>query len=489
VSGQSAGSTSLDAVPLSVIATGTANLASVLAAFSRLGVPPVVTADPAVVRAARAVVLPGVGSLGGAMPGVRSRGLDVAVAERVAAGRPTLGVCLGAQMFASASEESPGVPALGLLPVEVKRLPSSPTVRVPHMGWNAAVAEADFPFALGMMYFANSYAIAAAGNWPSSDGWTRATTTVGGHRFVSAFAKAEGRVLACQFHPELSGGAGERLLAAWLAKAGLGPGLRTRGGEAPVHNGLTARVVPCLDVRDGRVVKGVKFANLRDAGDPVERAVAYQRQGADELVLLDVSAGPEGRRAALHTVAAVRAAVGIPVCVGGGLRSAEDASAMLDAGADKVGVNSAAVARPALLGELAERFGRQCVVLSLDAARRADGEAWEVVTASGRNRTGLDAVAWAVEAVTRGAGEILLTSHDRDGTGEGYDLDLLRAIRQRVTVPIIASGGAASAADLAAALGAGADAALAATIFHDGHTTVGDVKAALVGAGLAIRCL
>ncbi|MFN8816112.1 MAG: imidazole glycerol phosphate synthase subunit HisF [bacterium] len=252
---------------------------------------------------------------------------------------------------------------------------------------------------------------------------------------------------------------------------------------------MTARVVPCLDVRDGRVVKGVKFANLRDAGDPVERAVAYQRQGADELVLLDVSAGPEGRRAALHTVAAVRAAVGIPVCVGGGLRSAEDASAMLDAGADKVGVNSAAVARPALLGELAERFGRQCVVLSLDAARRADGEAWEVVTASGRNRTGLDAVAWAVEAVTRGAGEILLTSHDRDGTGEGYDLDLLRAIRQRVTVPIIASGGAASAADLAAALGAGADAALAATIFHDGHTTVGDVKAALVGAGLAIRCL
>jgi imidazoleglycerol phosphate synthase cyclase subunit len=248
---------------------------------------------------------------------------------------------------------------------------------------------------------------------------------------------------------------------------------------------LLPRVIPCLDVRDGRVVKGVKFQGLRDAGDPVELAEAYAEQGADELVVLDVSATPEGRGHAVEVVRSVRAVLPIPLTVGGGVRQATDAGALLDAGADKVATNTAAVSRPGLLDELATLFGRQCTVLALDAARRAGG--WQVVVRSGRDRTGRDALDWAAEAVDRGAGEILLTSWDRDGTGDGYDLDLLAAMRERVPVPIIASGGADGAADMADALRAGADAVLAATIFHDGHTTVADLKDELAGLGVEVR--
>lgn len=249
---------------------------------------------------------------------------------------------------------------------------------------------------------------------------------------------------------------------------------------------LAIRIIPCLDVRDGRVVKGVKFQGLRDAGDPVERAAAYEAQGADELVLLDVSATPEGRGHGVETVRAVREALGIPLTVGGGVRAIEDAARLLDAGADKVAVNTAAVQRPAILAELAERFGRQCTVLALDAARRDDG-GWEVVTRSGTHRTGIDAIVWAREAVGLGAGEILLTSWDRDGTRAGYECELLTAVSSAVRVPVIASGGADHPGHLIEALEAGATAVLAASIFHDGDMTVGDVKAALIAAGLEVR--
>lgn len=250
---------------------------------------------------------------------------------------------------------------------------------------------------------------------------------------------------------------------------------------------LKARIIPCLDVKDGRVVKGIKFQGLRDAGDPVEQAARYVEEGADELVILDVSATPEGRGHAVDTVAAVREVLDLPLTVGGGVRRVEDAEALLGAGADKVAVNSAAVANPELLTRLATRFGVQCTVLALDAARREDGPGWEVVVKSGKERTGKDAVAWAKEAETRGAGEVLLTSWDRDGTGEGYDLELLAAVRAEVSIPIIASGGVANAEHLAEGLEAGADAVLAATIFHDGHLTVGAVKADLRARGLPIR--
>jgi cyclase len=248
---------------------------------------------------------------------------------------------------------------------------------------------------------------------------------------------------------------------------------------------LMPRVIPCLDVDDGRVVKGIRFQGLRDAGDPVARAAAYADQGADELVVLDVSATPERRGHALETIRAIRRVLPIPLTAGGGVRSPEDAEALLRAGADRVAVNTAAVARPALLSALAERFGRQCCVLALDAARRDVG--FEVVIRSGRERTGRDAAAWAREAVARGAGEILLTSWDRDGTGEGYDLSLLAAVRAAVNVPIVASGGAADPRHLAKALDAGADAVLVASILHDGASTVGDLKAVLETLGFEVR--
>jgi len=250
---------------------------------------------------------------------------------------------------------------------------------------------------------------------------------------------------------------------------------------------LTCRVIPCLDVDSGRVVKGVRFQGLRDAGDPVELALAYERQGADELVMLDVSATPQGRGNALQTVAAVRAGLGIPLTVGGGVRKVEDAGALLEAGADKVGANTAAVERPELLTDIATHFGSQCAVVAIDAARRTSGEGWEVVVRSGKERTGIDAVAWAREAAGRGAGEILLTSWDRDGTRSGYDTALLAAVSAAVPVPVIASGGAARPEHLVEALRAGADAVLAASIFHDGECTVTDIKRAMRAAGFPVR--
>lgn len=251
---------------------------------------------------------------------------------------------------------------------------------------------------------------------------------------------------------------------------------------------LSVRVIPCLDVRGGRVVKGVRFRNLADRGDPAERAAAYEAQGADELVVLDVAATPEGRSTRLETVRAVRRQLSVPLTVGGGLARVEHAAALLEAGADKVSVNTAAVQRPELVSELAERFGSQCVVVAIDAAADpASPSGYRVLVRSGTEAAGRDAAAWAREVVDRGAGELLLTSFDRDGTREGYDLDLLGLVRAVATVPLIASGGADAPAHMAEAVAAGADAVLAASIFHQGDFTVAEVKSALAGLGVPIR--
>ncbi len=249
---------------------------------------------------------------------------------------------------------------------------------------------------------------------------------------------------------------------------------------------LSARIIPCLDVSHGRVVKGIRFQGLRDAGDPAERAVLYERQGADEIVILDVSATPEARGNQVETVRHVRAQLRIPLTVGGGIRTIDDAGALLEAGADKVSINTAAVHRPALLTEIAGRFGRQCTVLAIDAACR-DGRGFEVLVKGGREGTGIDALEWARAGTRRGAGEILLTSWDRDGTRAGYDLELTRAVAAAVRVPVIASGGAATPEHLKEAFGAGADAVLAASIFHDGDMTVREVKRALAALGVRVR--
>ena len=247
------------------------------------------------------------------------------------------------------------------------------------------------------------------------------------------------------------------------------------------------RVIPCLDVDGGRVVKGVNFKGLRDAGDPAQLGARYDGQGADELVLLDVTATSDSRQTAVELAAKVAQGVFIPFTIGGGIRSADDAQAVLDAGADKVAVNSAAVANPQLISDLAERFGSQCVVLAIDAARRSDQSGWEVFTAGGRNETGVEAVEWAARGCELGAGEILLTSMDRDGTRDGYDLALLSAVCDAVPVPVIASGGAGTPEHLARALESGADAALLASILHDGETSVGEIKAELIELGIDVR--
>ncbi len=255
---------------------------------------------------------------------------------------------------------------------------------------------------------------------------------------------------------------------------------------------VATRVIPCLDVDAGRVVKGVNFENLRDAGDPVELAELYGRQGADELTFLDVTASSGNRETTYDVVRRTAEQVFIPLTVGGGVRTVADVDRLLRAGADKVGVNTAAIARPELISEVADRFGAQVLVLSADVRRRRDGASrpiggFEVTTHGGRTGTGMDAVEWCARAAELGAGEILLNSMDADGTRDGYDLELLAQVRREVRVPLIASGGAGSLADFAPAVRAGADAVLAASVFHFGELTIGQVKEALRADGVTVR--
>jgi cyclase len=254
---------------------------------------------------------------------------------------------------------------------------------------------------------------------------------------------------------------------------------------------LAVRVIPCLDVDGGRVVKGVNFRELRDAGDPVELARLYDAEGADELTFLDISASHEGRATTMDVVSATAEQVFIPLTVGGGVSSTDDVDRLLRAGADKVAVNTAAIRRPELVAEIADRFGSQVLVLSVDARRTgrggATGSGFEVTTHGGRESAGLDAVAWAHRAAELGAGEILLNAMDADGTEDGFDLELIRAVRREVSVPVIASGGAGRTEHFPPAVDAGADAVLAATVFHFGTLRIGEVKSALAGAGHPVR--
>jgi cyclase len=255
---------------------------------------------------------------------------------------------------------------------------------------------------------------------------------------------------------------------------------------------LAIRVIPCLDVDGGRVVKGVNFTELRDAGDPVELARLYDAEGADELTFLDISASHEGRATTMEVVSRCAEEVFIPLTVGGGVSSVADVDRLLRAGADKVAVNTAAIHRPELVAEIADRFGNQVLVLSVDARRTRSDEqrtasGFEVTTHGGRKSAGLDAIEWAVRAAELGAGEILLNAMDADGTTDGFDLELIRAVRREVSIPVIASGGAGAVEHFPPAVEAGADAVLAATVFHFGTLTIGDVKAALSAAGHPVR--
>lgn len=451
---------------VALLDTGVANIASVRAALRRAGATCTRPTTVEAVRQAPHLVFPGVGAFGAGMAWLREQGYADALRARFEEDRPTMAICLGLQLLFEESEEDPGVAGLGLVEGQVRRFDED--VAVPQFGWNYVQAPSASRFMTsGHAYFANSYAVAEA-----PPGW-QAAMAVHGRPFVAAMEK--GRWLACQFHPELSGDWGQAIVERWL-----------KGPRGEGHRGLTRRIIPCLDVRDGRVVKGVKFQGLRDAGSPVALAESYQRQGADELVVLDVSATPKGRGHQVETIEAIRQKLAIPLTAGGGVRAVEDAGRLLDAGADKVGINTAAVERPALLEEIASRFGSQCTVVSIDAQRR-DGDGWEVVVRSGKHQTGMDAIDWAVDATERGAGEILLTSWDRDGTRSGYDVELLEAVSAAVDVPVIASGGASGVQHVVEAFQAGADAVLAASIFHDGEYRVDELKDQLATRGVEVR--
>jgi cyclase len=465
---------------IAVLDYGMGNRVSVAKALDRVGARATITKQHDELRDADGVVIVGVGAFPEAM-----RNLEEFVPllkERYAAKKAILGVCLGLQLFFDGSEEHGGAPGLGFLEGEVTRLKAS-SERLPHIGWNRVRWHQPSELLDGLpdecaFYHVHSYAAQ-----PADGGVVLGTTEYGG-QFVSAVQHDS--LFGVQFHPEKSSSDGLRLLENFT-KICIGAGRRVRPKPATPEPGLCKRIVPCLDVDAGRVVKGTNFVDLKDAGDPIERAKFYDVEGADEIAFLDITATHEKRKTIAELAAKAVREVFVPITIGGGIRTVEDAQTVLDAGADNISVNSAVVARPELLNELDDVFANQNLILAIDAKRGMDGAGWEVYVAGGRTPVGRDAIAWAQEGVERGAGQILITSMDRDGTKDGYDIELIKTISQAVSVPVIASGGAGTLEHLTEALEAGADAVLCASIFHYGHYRVADVKSHLLDEGIMVR--
>jgi cyclase len=451
------------------------NTGSLQRAFERLGCQVRTTLDPDVARDADRLVAPGVGRFGAYMRTLREHGLDAAIRERIKADRPTLCVCVGMQALGAGSAEDPDVPGLAVLPIRCDRVRSRRSVA---FGWTPLAGS---PIDNACAYFVHSFGFSAADAREGDSRWLVASH-IEGSPFGAAFER--GRLLAAQFHPEKSGAFGTAFLRRWLEgeRAVVGDDAWTGAGA------MTRRVIPCLDVSRGRLVKGTRFVDLVDHGDPAEAAARYEAQGADEIVVLDISATPDDGPTLLAMVREVADALSIPLTVGGGVRSVADAAALFEAGADKVSVNSAAVRDPALITAIADRWGAQACVLAIDA-RLVDGR-FTVCTRGGRTPTEREAVEWAREGRRRGAGEILLTSMDRDGTNLGFDASLLEAVSAAVDIPVIASGGFGEPSHAPGAIASGADAVLLAGALHRGETTIDDIKRALAGAGEEVRaCL
>lgn len=451
-----------------IVKTGTANIGSIVAGLKKVGAEPTVGDSASEIMTATHVVVPGVGTFGAAMELITENNCAKAIVDRVAAQLPTFFICAGMQILASLSEESPNATGLNVLNETITRFGDN--VTVPQHGWNLVVPAPQSNFVKkGYAYFSNSYKLSTI-----PKGWACSMSTHGG-LFVAALEM--GNILACQFHPELSGAWGLALIHNWLSNSypvNKGPIDLVLESEL-LSGGKAFRIVPCLDVKDGAVVKGIQFQNLKEVGVPAERALLYESHGADEIVILDISATTESRQTKLETIRLVRQVISIPLTVGGGVKTVEDVKQILESGADKVCVNTAAVRNPEILSQMAEKFGKQCTVLSLDAVQSGPGK-WEVVVSAGTEKTGIDAVEWAKECEKRGVGEILLTSWNRDGTGQGYDLELIAAVSNAVRVPVVASGGASKIEHLAEAFRSGADAVLAASIFHYGDYTVEQIK-------------
>ncbi len=494
---------------IAVLDYGIGNLRSAQKTLERAGAEPVLTADPAVVAEAAGVVLPGVGNFGRVMEAIREAGVDKLAHDAVESGRPFIGICVGMQALYESSDEVDGVEGLGILPGRIELLKGD--VKRPQMQWNTLDFPTPSPLFAGLpadpwVYFVHSYA-------PHNPDHAIATCDYG-EPFTAAAQRDN--VFATQFHPEKSGPVGLQIITNFVRlcradtpsreAALLGGAQRERSSRSDQEGevGITAgsavrntegntaiRIIPCMDVDAGRVVKGVNFVDLVDAGDPVELAARYDKQGADEVVFLDITASSDARDTIVELASRTAEEVYIPFTIGGGIRSVEDARRVLRVGADKVAVNSAAVARPEVLTEIATEFGSQCVVASIDA-RKSDTEGltsgYEVYVRGGRTPTGLDAVEWATECVRRGAGEIMLTSMDRDGTRDGFDTELTSLITDAVNVPVIASGGVGTLEHLAEGVtDGGADAVLAASIFHFGEHTVGEAKELMASRGVTVR--
>lgn len=460
---------------------GAGNLRSVQNTLAAIGCQYTLVRDAAGLRAASKIILPGVGHFGQMMRALDELEVRETLVERIRAGVPFLGICLGMQALFESSEEAPEVRGLGVYEGAVKRFPVG--ARVPHMGWDSLEVKPGARLLQGLgaapyVYFAHSYYV------PDNP---RAAATCSYETKFTAVLES-GNVCGVQFHPEKSEATGQKIVRAFLEASEASnkipaPNPRPRPQARP----LAKRIIPCLDVTAGRVVKGVHFVNLRDAGDPVELAGRYNRDGADELVFLDITASSDARKIMADVVLRTARQVFIPLAVGGGIRSVADARAILLSGADKVSVNTAAVRRPELITELSNEFGAQAVVLAIDARRHGPG-GWRVHTRGGRDDEGIDAVEWAARGEALGAGEILLTSMDTDGVQDGFDCALTRAVSRATHIPVIASGGAGTPEHFVRVLTDGcADAALAASIFHYGTYTVNQLKEELDKRGIPVR--
>jgi imidazole glycerol-phosphate synthase subunit HisF len=484
------------------------NLTSVRKALAASGAEVFTPEAPGDVAGADGLIVPGVGHF--EATAVLDASWHQAFHAHVRAGKPLLGICLGLQFLFEGSTEAPGLPGLGLLPGRCARLGPdwdaavqlSPEgwadFKVPHVGWNAVDATRPSTILAGVpagaqAYFTHSFAA------PVGDG-TAATTTTGPNVFASVVERDA--IFGLQFHPEKSGDVGLTMLRNFCNRVSGRSGssqpcavvVADSAADERSGSGLhqaSKRIIACLDVRDGQVVKGVKFEGLRSAGDPAELAARYNVEGIDEVVILDVTATLETRRALADTIRQVARNLFIPLAVGGGIRTEADAAAVVDAGADKVSLNSAALKDPDLIARLAVRYGSQAVVVAIDAKRgatSAGADGFAVYARSGTSAAGRDAVEWAREAADRGAGEILLTSMDRDGTRSGFDCELTAAVSRAVSIPVIASGGAGTLDHFAEVFTRGrADAALAASIFHFSEHGVSDLKTYLAERGIPMR--